>query len=182
MKIDFSKIMCTIGIVVLLVILLYATYIKTTYTPNNTIQNPNINVNQNNNNIQNSEQNNNETESKEIETLNCYSVYYDEENTKANIKEEIIITFENNKSTKQEHKFNYAFDQITDYNNLKSKFDGEQQQDNIQTNYDQTTNGIERIISSDYTDELDSNNIMDFRNYNFEKAKTYLTGKQFICN
>lgn len=193
MKIDFSKILCTVGIIVLLLILVYATYIKNTYIPSNTTQDSNVNINQNNNvtneinqnnNTQNSQKDNNITENTphKVETLNCYSVYYDEENTKANIKEEIIITFNNDNAAKQEHKFNYSFEQISDYNTLKTKFDSEQQNNNIQTNYDQTTNSIERIITSEYTNPQDSNDIMDFRNYKLEDAKTYLTGQQFICN
>ena len=194
MKIDFSKILCTIGIVILLVILVYATYIKNTYTVDNTIQDTNINVNQNNNmtnesdeidnNNQNLEQNN-KTDvngTPVIETLNCYSVYYDDETTKANIREEITITFTDDIASKQEHKFNYSFEQINDYNTLKAQFDSEQLQDNIQTNYDQTTNGIERIVTSDYTNEQDLSDTMDFRNYKMDDVKTYLTGQQFICN
>lgn len=193
MKIDISKTLCTMGIVVLLVILMYATYIKNTYTTKNDTSNQNVNVNQNNNltnetnqnnNIQNSEQDNNEKENTtpEIKTLKCYSIYYDEKTTKANIKEEIIITFENDKAIKQEQKFNYSFEQVVDYNNLKTKFDSEEQQDNIQTNYDQTTNTIERIISSDYSMGAVLNDLMDFRNHKFEDVKTDLQKQQFICN
>lgn len=190
MKINISKTLCTLGIIVLLVILLYATYIKNTYTPKTDNLNQSINDNQNNNmsnennNIQNSEQNNNDEENSTLETktLNCYSVYYDEKTTKANIKEEIIVTYENDKAIKQEHKFNYSFDQVIDYNNLKTKFDSEEPQNNIQTNYDQTTNGIERIISSNYSTEAELNDAMDFRNQKLEDTKTYLKEKQFICN
>lgn len=190
MKINISKTLCTIGIIVLLVVLLYATYIKNTYTPKTDNLNQNVNINQDNNmtnednNIQNSEQDNNEEEivTPEIRTLNCYSVYYDEEDTKANIKEEIIVTYENDKATKQEHKFNYSFEKVIDYNNLKTKFDSIEQQNNIQTNYDQTTNAIERIMSSDYSMEALPNDSMDFRNHKLEDAKTYLKEQQFICN
>ncbi|MBQ7141242.1 MAG: hypothetical protein IJO32_07055 [Bacilli bacterium] len=194
MKIDFSKILCTIGIIALLVILLYSTYIKNTYTVDNTIQDTNIKENQNNNmtnesdetnnNNQNLEQDNNTdvNATPEIKTLNCYSIYYDDETTKANIREEIIITFTDDSTSKQEHKINYSFEQVTDYNTLKAQFDSEPLQDNIQTNYDQTTNGIERIITFDYTNEQDPSDTMNFRNYKLEDAKTYLTGQQFICN
>lgn len=166
-----KNILCIIGIIILVIIIIISTFIKY-ISDQKSNNNNNKFINNKNNNID-------DTINEASNNLYCTSLYYDNKNTNANIKEEITIEFDtDNNPISQKYIKIYTFEKKEEYEKYKIQF--EKSDNQLETNDNE--NSITISKKSDYSTPYNSNDKMDFRTKTYLEIKEYLTTEDYICN